>query len=85
MTAGSLYRKIAKSLAPLREGTAEGAIASEGWQDKRDSLRRSLAVVFVLLVKMFARAAHSKHSLCAAARHCPDSHFFTSRDSCHVS
>jgi hypothetical protein len=84
MTAGSLYRKIAKSLAPLREGTAEGAIASEGWQDKRDSLWRSLAVVLVLLLNVFTQAAHSKRSLSVSTSRCLDSPFFTSLDSFHV-
>lgn len=85
MTAGSLYRKIAKSLAPLREGTAEGAIASEGWQDKRDSLRLSRAVVLALLVNTFAQAAHSRRSLTISTSRYTDSTIFSSSDSCRVS
>jgi len=85
MTSGSLYRKIAKSLAPLREGTAEGAIASEGWQDKRDSLRLGPAVVLALLVNMFAQAANSRCSLSISTSQCTDSSNFTSSDFRHVS
>ncbi len=84
MTAGSLYRNIAKSLAPLREGTAEGAIASEGWQDKRDSLRLCPAVVLSLPVNSFAQAVNSTRSLSIVACACANTPFFTSPAFRHV-
>lgn len=78
MTAGSLYRNIAKSLAPLREGTAEGAIASEGWQDKRDSLRPCPAVGLLLLVSTFAQAVNPTRSLSIVAYACANTPIRTS-------
>jgi len=85
MTSFAFYRMVAQSLAPLREGTAEGARATEGWQDKRDSLRLSRAVVLVLLVNMFAQAAYSRRSLSVSTSRCIDSLNFTSSDCCLVS
>jgi hypothetical protein len=84
MTAFSLYRTTAHCLAPLCARTAEGAQATELWQDKRDSLRLSRAVVLVLLVNLFAQAAHSSHSLSISTSRCIDSSNFTSSDCCHV-
>lgn len=84
MTAGSLYRKIAKSLAPLREGIAEGAIASEGWQDKRDSLRPCPAVGLSLRFKIFTQAALLTHSLSICASACSTTRIFTSRGLAHA-
>ena len=85
MTAFSLYRMIARPLAPLCASPAEGAQATELWQDKRDSLRLSRAVVLVLLVNVFAQAVHSRRSLCVLTSHCVNSPFFTSPASHHVS
>ncbi len=78
------YRMAGRHFAPLREGSAEGATASELLQDKRDSLWLSRAVVLVLLVNMFAQAAHSSHSLSISTSRCIDSSIFTSSDCCHV-
>jgi hypothetical protein len=71
--------------APLCEERAEGAQATEGGQDKRDSLRLSRAVVLVLLVNIFAQAAYSRRSLFVSTSRYTDSPFFTLPDSCHVS
>lgn len=79
------YRMAGRHFAPLREGSAEGATASELLQDKRDSLRLSRAVVLVLLVNVFAQAAYSNHSLSVSISRCTESPFFTSRESCYVS
>ncbi len=70
MTSFALCRSLAKPLAPLCESPAEGAQATDGGQDKRDSLRLCPAVVLSLLVNMFAQAALSAHSLSSAASHC---------------
>lgn len=83
MTRFAFDRMIEHPVAPLREGTGEGAQATKLWQDKRDSLRRSLAVVLMLRVNKFAQAAHSRRSLSVSAKHCPETLFFTSRASRH--
>jgi hypothetical protein len=80
-----LYRMLAQQLAPLCACVAEGAQATDLWQDKRDSLRLSRAVVLVLLVNMFAQAAYSRRSLSVSTSRCIDSSNFTSSDCCHVS
>lgn len=85
MTAISLYRMIARPLAPSWASTAEGAQATELGQDKRDSLQLGPAVVLALLVNMFARAAHSRCSLSISTSQCTDSSNFTSSDFRHVS
>lgn len=71
--------------APLCEERAEGAQATELWQDKRDSLRLSRAVVLAFLVNTFAQAAHSRRSLSISTSRYTDSTIFSSSDSCHVS
>jgi hypothetical protein len=78
-------RGLACFVAPLCNVIRERAAASELGQDKRDSLRRSWAVVLVLRVNLFAQAAHSRRSLSVSAKHCTDVSIFTSRASCHVS
>jgi hypothetical protein len=84
MTSFVFYRMVSQSLAPLRVGTAEGAIATEGWQDKSDSLRPCPAVVLSLLVSMFAQAANSPRSLTGSESRCPDASIFTSSIGAHV-
>ncbi len=80
-----LYRILAQQLAPLCASVAEGAQATDLWQDKRDSLWLSPAVVLALLVNMFAQAAYSRRSLSVSTSRCIDSSNFTSSDCCHVS
>lgn len=80
MTRFAFERVITCPVAPLRGGTGEGAQATKLLQDKRDSLRRSLAVVLVLLLNVFTQAAHSKRSLSVSISRCIESPFFTSRD-----
>jgi hypothetical protein len=72
------YRMMAQSLAPLRARTAEGAQATELWQDKRDGLRPCLAVGLSLLVNNFAQAAFSSCSLSYYASACSTTRIFTS-------
>lgn len=79
------YRMAGRHFAPLREGSAEGATASELLQDKSDSLRLRSAVVMVLLVNTFAQPAHSGRSLSISTSRYTDSTIFTSPASQHVS
>ena len=63
MTHFAFYRMTEHFIAPLRERTAEGAQASGLWQDKRDSLWLSRAVVLSLIVNAFEQAAKTVSSL----------------------
>jgi hypothetical protein len=85
MTHFAFYRMTEHFIAPLRERIAQGAQASGLWQDKRDSLWLSRAVVLALFVNAFVQAANSAHSLSVSTSRCTESSFFTSSDSCHVS
>lgn len=85
MTAFAFCHMTAAFFAPLREGPVEGAKATELWQDKRDSLWLSRAVVLVFFINVFGQAGHSRRSLSVSTSHCKESSFFTSSDSCHVS
>lgn len=84
MTAFALYRIIAQSLAPLCASPAEGAQATELWQDKRDSLRLCPAVVLAWLVNVFAQAALSTRSLPFWTSHCLATAIFTSCQGSYV-
>lgn len=84
MTGFVFYRMVAQSLAPLREGSAEGATATEGWQDKRDSLRPCLAVVLSLNLNLFAQAVNLRRSLAISTCRCTNTPIFTSSAFLHV-
>lgn len=58
-----LYRMLAQQLAPLCASVAEGAQATDLWQDKRDSLRLCPAVGLSLCINAFRRAGGFLHSL----------------------
>jgi hypothetical protein len=84
MTTFAPYRIIARSLAPLCASPAEGAQATELWQDKRDSLWLCLAVVLALFVNVFAQAAISAHGLPRSTSLCVATLIFTSSGGSHV-
>ena len=84
MTTFALFRIIARTLAPLCASPAEGAQATELWQDKSDSLRRRWAVGLVFSVNMFAQAVISTHSLQTSTSLCHETLIFTSSIAAYV-
>lgn len=63
MTSFAFYRASEHFFASLCEGRAEGAQATEGGQDKSDSLRRRWAVGLSLIVNALERGAKKPGSL----------------------
>lgn len=75
-----LYRMLAQQLAPLCASVAEGAKATDLWQDKRDSLRLCPAVGLSLRINAFTQAVNSIRSLPKTITHCARTLISTSRD-----
>jgi len=84
MTNFAVWRMLAESLAPLCASAAEGAQATELWQDKRDSLRPCLAVGLSLRSKLFVQAADLTRSLSGSTNHYSTTRIPTSSACAHV-
>ncbi len=84
MTPIAFCRAFERVVAPLCEGRTEGAQATEGGQDKSDSLRPCRAVVLSLRFKLFEQAANSTDSLPVSTSHYSIATISTSRGLAHV-
>lgn len=83
MIAFQLYRMLAQQLAPLCASVAEGAQATDLWQDKRDSLRRCPAVGLSFRINAFLQAARFVPSLPNRITLCARTLISTSHAFCH--